>query len=172
MTHFPREDFIHTAHLLRGDNEPARKATLSNNLNIIIDALDEAATADEARTKAALYAKTLFKLRSTLMNVQSAIEDEGDRKYFGSINDADELQEVAREIEDLEWEEVLRDTQPPVDLYALLAEQRAAVGDAVTIIRDFLACPEIADCAPEDLDQETRSLETRARRYLEVATKE
>lgn len=31
---------------------------------------------------------------------------------------------------------------------------------------------EIADCAPEDLDQETRVLERRARKYLEATTKE
>jgi hypothetical protein len=38
--------------------------------------------------------------------------------------------------------------------------------EAVEIIRGFLTCPEVADCAPEDLDNETRDLERRARRYL------
>jgi len=51
------------------------------------------------------------------------------------------------------------------------AEAEASV-DAAAIIRDFLSCPEIADCAPEDLDQETRSLERRARRHLEALSKE
>jgi hypothetical protein len=39
-------------------------------------------------------------------------------------------------------------------------------GEAAEIIRGFLSCPEIADCAPEDLDNETRDLERRARRFL------
>jgi hypothetical protein len=44
---------------------------------------------------------------------------------------------------------------------------RAASGsEAVAIIRGFLDSPEIADCAPEDLDNETRDLERRARQYL------
>ncbi|MFQ6161443.1 Lar family restriction alleviation protein [Sinorhizobium meliloti] len=38
--------------------------------------------------------------------------------------------------------------------------------EAAEIIRGFLSCPEIADCAPEDLDNETRDLERRARRFL------
>jgi hypothetical protein len=39
-------------------------------------------------------------------------------------------------------------------------------GEAAEIIRGFLSCPEIADCAPEDLDNETRNLERLARRFL------
>lgn len=40
---------------------------------------------------------------------------------------------------------------------------------ASEIIRGFLDCPEIADCAPEDLDNETRDLERRARRFLSTS---
>lgn len=54
----------------------------------------------------------------------------------------------------------------PEAITARLAEYSAAA-----LIRGFLVCPEIADCAPEDLDQETRTLEKRARRYLEGLTK-
>jgi hypothetical protein len=35
-----------------------------------------------------------------------------------------------------------------------------------SLIERFLACPEIADCAPEDMDQETRQLEKEARAAL------
>lgn len=37
------------------------------------------------------------------------------------------------------------------------------------LVRRFLQCPEIADCAPVGLDQETRALERRARAYLALA---
>ena len=40
---FPRDDFTHTANLLRSGDEAVIKATLSNNLNVIIAALDRAA---------------------------------------------------------------------------------------------------------------------------------
>lgn len=59
----------------------------------------------------------------------------------------------------------------PEAIEARLAEHSARA-EAAAIIRDFLSCAEIADCAPEDLDQETRTLEKRARRYLEGLTKE
>lgn len=42
----------------------------------------------------------LIKLSSTIMNVTDAVEDEGDRAYFGSTNDVEALKEVAAEIDD------------------------------------------------------------------------
>jgi hypothetical protein len=44
--------------------------------------------------------------------------------------------------------------------------------EAVEIIRVFLACPEIAECAPEDKDPETDAIERRARALLAMAEKE
>jgi len=43
MDEFSKEDFAHTAELLRSDNEAVVRATLSNNINIILAALDKAA---------------------------------------------------------------------------------------------------------------------------------
>jgi len=45
---FPADDFSHTAHLFRGSDEKVLRATLSNNLNIIIAALDIAGHAGRA----------------------------------------------------------------------------------------------------------------------------
>jgi len=57
--------------------------------------------------------------------------------------------------------------QPPPDLAKALdrrlAEERQPL---LALIKRFLLCPEIADCAPEDLDNETRELERDARRAL------
>lgn len=43
MTNFHEDDYSHTATLLRSPNEKIVQAALSNNLNIIINALDVAA---------------------------------------------------------------------------------------------------------------------------------
>lgn len=45
-------------------------------------------------------AKRFDHIRSDLNNISRAIEDEGDRCYFGSTNDPDELRRVACDFED------------------------------------------------------------------------
>lgn len=45
-------------------------------------------------------AKRFDHIRSDLNNISRAIEDEGDRAYFGSTNDADELRKIAQKFED------------------------------------------------------------------------
>lgn len=62
------------------------------------------------------------------------------------------------------WEKVMGDILAA--LSSSSSAERSAVGEGAGIIRGFLDCPEIADCAPEDLDNETRNLERRARQYL------
>lgn len=44
---FPPEEYAHTAKLLRSDNEKIVRATLSNNYNIVLSALDRASCHDE-----------------------------------------------------------------------------------------------------------------------------
>lgn len=44
-------------------------------------------------------AKRFDYIRSDLNNIARAIEDEGDRCYLGSTNDADELRQIAQEFE-------------------------------------------------------------------------
>lgn len=41
----------------------------------------------------------LLSIASTLNNIAADIEDEGDRAYFGSTNDADKLKEIAEQID-------------------------------------------------------------------------
>lgn len=77
-----------------------------------------------SQSKEAYYAKVLFKFRNTLLLIQDHIEDEGDRAYFGSTNHAEELREIAQKIDGLKWDKIMESSQPKVDLYALLAEER------------------------------------------------
>jgi hypothetical protein len=88
-------------------------------------ASEKAATV--ANSNAAFYAKTLIKLRNTLIGVTTDIQDEGDRAYFGSTNDADRLKAIARKLDDLAWDEIMADSQPPMNLYDSIERLSAEV---------------------------------------------
>lgn len=47
----------------------------------------------------------LLPIVSTLNNIVHAMEEEGDRTYFGSTNDADSLKEIASQLD--EWRSFL-----------------------------------------------------------------
>lgn len=46
-------------------------------------------------------------VRQALQIICADIEDEGDRAYFGSTNQADRLKEIAQGLEDAEWSEII-----------------------------------------------------------------
>ena len=49
------------------------------------------------------YARLLVKLRDHLAIIVDGIEDEGDRAYFGSTNDADELRRLWHRLDEIKW---------------------------------------------------------------------
>lgn len=53
--------------------------------------------------------KMLVKCRNTLINVRDGIEDEGDRRYFGSTNDADTFSEIVQMLDDFKWALILKE---------------------------------------------------------------
>jgi hypothetical protein len=122
-------DFRHVAQLLRNTDEKVVRASLSNWCNAIIAALDFAAEYEPKLTAARadeIYSSQLMlKFRDTLSNIVDGCDDEGDRIYFGSTNAADELREIAEEIEELEWDRILASSQKRPDLYARLRELNA-----------------------------------------------
>ncbi|MCV0395419.1 MAG: hypothetical protein K5872_21985 [Rhizobiaceae bacterium] len=61
-------------------------------------------------------AKTMLRLRDTLVQVHDHIEDEGDRVYFGSSNDADILKEVWHDLDGWNWDDIMADGKLP-DVY-------------------------------------------------------
>ena len=76
-----------------------------------------AAKADE------IYSSQLMlKFRATLSNIVDGLEDEGDRIYFGSTNAADQLREIAEEIEELDWDRITASSQKKPDLWATIRE--------------------------------------------------
>jgi hypothetical protein len=79
----------------------------------------------------ALQARLLNSVVSDIANIALGIEDEGDRAYFGSTNDADLLRELDDKVSTWRLErEAFPDTGR--DLYAELAALRIETSDALT----------------------------------------
>lgn len=75
---------------------------------------------DEARKETKLRqaaltarARSMSKLRARLVQITDHIEDEGDRRYFGSTNHADELMEIFHDLDAWNWEEITSDGKLP-----------------------------------------------------------
>jgi len=79
---------------------------------------------DEAKANEVYCSKALLRKRSTLSNVLAHMVDEGDRIYFGSTNDADELRDIIDTIEDLEWSKIMASSQAKPDLYGTISGLR------------------------------------------------
>ena len=69
-------------------------------------------------------AKTMLRLRDALVEVHDNIEDEGDRVYFGSTNDADQLKKVWHELDGWNWDDIMSDGELD-DVYASSREAHA-----------------------------------------------
>lgn len=75
--------------------------------------------------------------REALMNIKDDIQDEGDRAYFGSTNDADQFKEIAQTLDDIRWDEhMLPAHKDASDLYEELA---AAKDDAARLHAEKMA---------------------------------
>lgn len=69
--------------------------------------------------------KLISKTRDKLVHVTDHIEDEGDRRYFGSTNDADDLIAIYHEMMSWIWDAVDETNRMKSDPYADIREQRA-----------------------------------------------
>ncbi|MBB4347990.1 hypothetical protein [Aliirhizobium cellulosilyticum] len=69
--------------------------------------------------------KLVSRTRDKLVHVTDHIEDEGDRRYFGSTNDADELVSLFHTMESWVWDAVDETNRMKSDPYADIREQRA-----------------------------------------------
>lgn len=97
----------------------------------VLEALADTTQRDLARVTAddAHNCRLLLRLRDRLALIVWAIADEGDRVYFGSTNDADDLRDIARELDDVKWDRIMRGAEKP-DLYAELRKLRRDLGEA------------------------------------------
>lgn len=49
----------------------------------------------------------IVRLHDNLEGIVDGIEDEGDRVYFGSTNDADDLRNLWHELDAIRWEKII-----------------------------------------------------------------
>lgn len=68
--------------------------------------------------------KLVSRTRNKLVQVTDHIEDEGDRRYFGSSNHADDLKELYHEMMDWIWDAVDKTNRMQSDPYADIRKQR------------------------------------------------
>jgi hypothetical protein len=64
---------------------------------------------DNARAEVSWLARLLMKTRNSFSFIVSDIEDDGDRAYFGSTNDADTLRDIRNQMETWEQSRLMRD---------------------------------------------------------------
>ena len=65
--------------------------------------------------------------RDKIVHVTDHIEDEGDRAYFGSTNDADALKDLYNEMMSWIWDATDETNRMKADPYATIREQRSRI---------------------------------------------
>jgi hypothetical protein len=99
----------------------------------------------EARANEIYSSQLMRRFRDTLSNVRAGMEDEGDRIYFGSTNDADQLREIIDEVEELEWDRILASSKKTPDLWAKILNLNTELHALRTAQRTMLAALEKAE---------------------------
>ena len=81
--------------------------------------------------------KLVSKARDKLVHVTDHIEDEGDRQYFGSTNDADALRDLYDEMMRWVWDAVDEHNRMKSDPYADIRKQRARAETAEAALAEM-----------------------------------
>jgi len=85
----------------------------------------------EAKANEIYSSQLMRRFHETLSNIRAGMEDEGDRIYFGSTNDADALREIVDEVEELEWDRIFASSRKKPDLWGCIrklnTEKRALI---------------------------------------------
>lgn len=124
----PDIDWITTAHVFCDRLGIERKADAEH----ICTALGRVVRdRDNLQARLTARAKSMLRLREALAGVHDNIEDEGDRTYFGSTNDADTFCEVWQDLDAWAWDDIMSDGKM-TDVYAASREAhtRAEVAEA------------------------------------------
>lgn len=65
--------------------------------------------ADNYKAECIWRGRLLVRLRDRFILIRDEIEDEGDRVYFGSTNDADAFREIVEELDSFSWDMIMRE---------------------------------------------------------------
>lgn len=75
--------------------------------------MTDARKPSEKAARIGVFNRELFdEVRHFLLHVVAEMQDEGDRVYFGSTNDADHLKEIAQRMDAMKWEDVMNGYKP------------------------------------------------------------
>lgn len=114
---------------LAGDNAVVFSPRRINEMIAAFDGLRVELTAaekdrDNWKAHAVSRGKRLRAARDKFVNIRDELEDEGDRIYFGSTNDADQFKEEVAWLDDFAWDKVMGEPEN-WDLLGALENARA-----------------------------------------------
>lgn len=98
----------------------------------------ERLTKAERQSRAELLArsKSMLRIRDALIDAGDRLEDEGDRVYFGSTNDADQFRDTVNDLDGWAWHDIMKDGEGE-DIYATCREQVARAETAEATITEL-----------------------------------
>jgi len=96
--------------------------------------------------------RLVSKTRDKIVHVTDNIQDEGDRRYFGSTNDADDLRDIYDDMDSWVWDAIDRVNRMRSDPYADIRLQRARAEKAEETSSRLLEC--LKDARSQLSDQE------------------
>lgn len=107
------------------------------------------------RARSISRGKILIRVRDALISIKDGIEDEVDRTYFGSMNDADAFRAVVHELDDFKWDRILAEKpEPDVIEECRKANMRAHVAEA-RLEKIIAECRNETSGAEEDRTRDT-----------------
>jgi len=107
------------------------------------------------RARSISRGKILIRTRDALISIKDGIEDEVDRSYFGSMNDADLFREVVRELDDFKWDRIMAEKpEPDVIEECRKANMRAHIAEA-RLEKIIAECRNETSGAEEDRGRDT-----------------
>lgn len=97
-----------------GGPNSAAGCRIGDRLDVLLSRI-EALEKDNITTRArlTLRANDLVQMREALICIRDALDDEGDRVYFGSTNHADQLREAVEMLDTWAWGDIIGDTDAP-----------------------------------------------------------
>lgn len=119
---------IHIREVLR-KLEAQRQRLLFKDISASDDFQQAIRVIRNLRARLAMYSKTLQAARTQVMAVHDGLEDEGDRVYLGSTNDAERFKNIFQALDSIQMEVYMSDGDLP-DVYAVAREANNKLHEA------------------------------------------
>lgn len=93
--------------------------------------------ADPVRAKLIARSKLMARIRDSLVDIVTEVEDEGGRVYFGHTEHADILRDLAEEFDTWAWDEIMEDARKTPDLIGTIAALTARAESAEARVQEL-----------------------------------